>query len=100
MNDADIDLMGAIGQANSMMVPGHKGEVLLECEGGGFAAYLAYPDKPIAKGSRVRVIDVLPGRTLGVTADIHLQRVEPAPEPPKAPPPGSNLMNPETKGMP
>ncbi|MGA7355860.1 MAG: hypothetical protein WA431_06485 [Candidatus Cybelea sp.] len=99
MDRDDDELIGRIGQTNSAIEQGKRGEVLLPFKGG-FETYLAYADQPIAKGVRVTVLDVLPGRTVRVaptTIAADAPRVAIAP----AAPPGSHLMaRPEPKGTP
>ena len=60
------ELVGAIGQVTVPIDPKRPGEVLLPVRGG-TEAFTACSDEPIAKHTRVMVIECLSGRTVTVT---------------------------------
>jgi membrane protein implicated in regulation of membrane protease activity len=60
------ELVGAIGQVTVPIDPAHPGEVLVPVRGG-TEAFTAVCDEPIAKHTRVVVVESLSGRTVSVT---------------------------------
>jgi hypothetical protein len=60
------DLVGTIGRVTVPIDEHHPGEVMLPFRGG-TEAYAAFADEPIAKYSRVVVVECLSGRTVSVT---------------------------------
>ena len=65
--DASSDgLVGAIGRVTVPIPDEGPGEVLLPVRGG-TEAFAAWADEPIAKHTRVMVIDCLSGRSVHVT---------------------------------
>jgi membrane-bound ClpP family serine protease len=65
-NELDQDLIGTVGQVTVPISPAHPGEVMLPVRGG-TEAFKACADEPIAKYSRVVVVELLTGRTVSVT---------------------------------
>ena len=66
MDELSQDLVGTVGQVTLAIAPQHPGEVVLPVRGG-TEAYTACADEPIAKYSRVVVVECLTGRTVTVT---------------------------------
>ena len=60
------DLIGTVGMVTVPIDPGRSGEVMLPVRGG-TEAFAAYSDEPIAKNSRVVVVECLSGRSVMVT---------------------------------
>src|SRR5947207_13397256 len=60
------DLVGLIGRVTVAVREGHPGEVLLPVRGG-TEAFAAWSDEPIARHSRVLVVDALSARSVLVT---------------------------------
>jgi hypothetical protein len=62
----DQDLVGTIGRVTLSIPSDRAGEVLLPVRGG-TEAFSALCDEPVAKNSRVVVVECLSGRTVLVT---------------------------------
>jgi hypothetical protein len=62
----DQDLVGTVGLVTLSIASGRPGEVVLPVRGGS-EAYSALSDEPVAKNSRVVVVECLSGRTVLVT---------------------------------
>ena len=67
MEELDQDLIGTVGQVTLAIGPSRPGEVVLPVRGG-TEAFTAISDEPIAKYSRVVVVECLTGRTVSVTS--------------------------------
>lgn len=65
-DELDQDLVGTVGQVTVPITPTRPGEVVLPVRGG-TEAFTACADEPIAKYTRVVVVDCLTGRTVSVT---------------------------------
>jgi membrane-bound ClpP family serine protease len=59
-------LIGKVGRVTVSIPPGGPGEVLLSVRGG-TEAFAAWSDEPIARHSRVVVVESLSGRSVFVT---------------------------------
>jgi len=66
MEELDLDLIGTVGRITVPISTGRSGEVMLPVRGG-TEAFEACSDEPIAKNTKVVVIDCLSGRTVTVT---------------------------------
>ena len=66
MQELGQDLIGTVGMVTVPIDPGRSGEVILPVRGG-TEAFAAYSDEPIAKNSRVVVVECLSGRSVMVT---------------------------------
>jgi membrane-bound ClpP family serine protease len=66
MDEFDLDLIGTVGRITDPISADRSGEVILPVRGGS-EAYEACADQPIAKNTKVVVIDCLSGRTVTVT---------------------------------
>ena len=66
MDEYDQDLIGLVGQVTVPITPRRPGEVMLPVRGGS-EAYTACADEPIAKYTRVVVVEPLSGRMVSVT---------------------------------
>jgi membrane protein implicated in regulation of membrane protease activity len=64
--DADDDLIGEVGYVSVPIPAGKPGEVMLAVRGG-TEAFAAYSDEPIAKHTRVVVVDERSARSVTVT---------------------------------
>ena len=64
--DIDQDLVGTIGYVTVPVTPDGPGEVMLPVRGG-TEAYAAFSDEPIAKHSRVVVVECRSARSVTVT---------------------------------
>jgi hypothetical protein len=62
----DQELVGTIGRVTLSITPDRAGEVILPVRGG-TEAFSALCDEPIAKNTRVVVVECLSGRTVMVT---------------------------------
>ncbi len=62
----DQDIIGKVGRVTLGITPDHAGEVVLAIRGG-TEAFAALCDEPVAKNTRVVVIECLTGRTVSVT---------------------------------
>jgi hypothetical protein len=62
----DQDLVGTVGLVTLSIAAGRAGEVVLPVRGGS-EAFSALSDEPVAKNSRVVVVECLSGRTVLVT---------------------------------
>jgi membrane protein implicated in regulation of membrane protease activity len=62
----DQDMIGKVGRVTLAISPGHAGEVILAIRGG-TETFAALCDEPVAKNSRVVVVECLSGRTVSVT---------------------------------
>ena len=60
------ELIGTVGTVTLAITPSRPGEVLLPVRGG-TEAFTAFSNEPIAKHTRVMVIECLSGRTVSVT---------------------------------
>ncbi len=65
-NELDQDLMGTIGWMTVPISEDHAGEVLLPVRGG-TEAFAAWADQPIAKHTRVVVVECRSARSVTVT---------------------------------
>lgn len=63
---ADGEILGAMGVVTLPIRPGKPGEVVLKVRGG-TEAYAAWADEPVAKGTRVVVVDQTGARSIYVT---------------------------------
>jgi membrane protein implicated in regulation of membrane protease activity len=66
MEELDFDLIGTVGRISVPISKERSGEVLLPVRGG-TEAFEACADQPIAKNTKVVVVDCLSGRTVTVT---------------------------------
>ena len=66
MEELDLDLIGTVGRITVPISADRSGEVMLPVRGG-TEAFEACSDEPIAKNTKVVVIDCLSGRTVTVT---------------------------------
>jgi hypothetical protein len=66
VEETDQELVGTIGHVTVPIVPDRPGEVMLPVRGGA-EAYAAFSDEPIAKFSRVVVVEVRSPRSVDVT---------------------------------
>ena len=66
MEELDWDLIGTVGRISVPISGDRSGEVLLPVRGG-TEAFEACADQPIAKNTKVVVVDCLSGRTVTVT---------------------------------
>ncbi len=64
--DLDQDLAGTIGWVTVPIVVGHPGEVVLPVRGG-TEAFAAWSDEPVAKNTRVVVVECRSARSVTVT---------------------------------
>jgi membrane protein implicated in regulation of membrane protease activity len=64
--DADDGLIGEVGYVSVPIPAGKPGEVMLAVRGG-TEAFAAYSDEPIAKHTRVVVVDERSARSVTVT---------------------------------
>jgi membrane-bound ClpP family serine protease len=64
--DAQESLVGKVGRVTVSIPAKGPGEVLLSVRGGS-EAYAAWSDEPIARHSRIVVVDVLSARSVFVT---------------------------------
>jgi hypothetical protein len=62
----DQELVGTIGHVTLPITPEHAGEVMLPVRGG-TEAFAAFSDEPIAKFSRIVVVECRSGRSVTVT---------------------------------
>ena len=65
-DELDQGLIGVVGQVTVPITPTRPGEVMLPVRGGP-EAFAACADEPIAKYSRVVVVEPLSGRMVSVT---------------------------------
>jgi hypothetical protein len=66
VDEYDQHLVGLVGQVTVPITPTRPGEVMLPVRGGS-EAYAACSDEPIAKYTRVVVVEPLSGRMVSVT---------------------------------
>jgi membrane-bound ClpP family serine protease len=67
MEDEPVEeIIGKVGRITLAVTPDHAGEVVLAIRGG-TEAFAALCDEPVAKNTRVVVIECLSGRTVSVT---------------------------------
>jgi membrane-bound ClpP family serine protease len=66
MDQPDDEMIGKVGRVTLGITPHHAGEVILAIRGG-TETFAALSDEPIAKNTRVVVIECLSGRTVTVT---------------------------------
>ena len=64
--DAEESLLGKIGRVTVSIPVGGPGEVLLSVRGG-TEAFAAWSDEPIARHSRIVVVDTMSARSVFVT---------------------------------
>jgi hypothetical protein len=64
--DLDQDLAGTIGWVTVPIIVGHPGEVVLPVRGG-TEAFAAWSDEPVAKHTRVVVVECRSARSVTVT---------------------------------
>jgi hypothetical protein len=64
--DAEESLLGKIGRVTVSIPAGGPGEVLLSVRGG-TEAFAAWSDEPIARHSRIVVVDTMSARSVFVT---------------------------------
>lgn len=64
--DAEQSPVGAVGRVTVPIPAGGPGEVLIPMRGG-TEAYAAWSDQPIAKGTRILVLDCTSARSVTVT---------------------------------
>lgn len=64
--ELDQQLVGTVGRVTVPIGPGRTGEVVLPVRGG-TEAFAAFSDEPIAKHTRIVVIECLTARTVAVT---------------------------------
>ena len=64
--DAEESLLGKVGRVTVSIPVGGPGEVLLSVRGG-TEAYAAWSDEPIARHSRILVVDTMSARSVFVT---------------------------------
>jgi membrane protein implicated in regulation of membrane protease activity len=62
----DSEMIGKVGRVTLGITPEHAGEVVLAVRGG-TEAFAALCDEPVAKNTRVVVVECLSGRTVSVT---------------------------------
>ena len=75
MDSPDDEMVGKVGRITLGITPDHAGEVVLPVRGG-TEAFTACSDEPIAKYSRVVVVECLTGRTVSVTPVVMTRRKE------------------------
>jgi hypothetical protein len=66
MDSPDDEVVGKVGRITLGITPDHAGEVILAIRGG-TESFAALSDEPIAKNTRVVVVESLSGRTVTVT---------------------------------
>jgi membrane protein implicated in regulation of membrane protease activity len=66
MESPDDEIVGKVGRVTLGISPDHAGEVIVAIRGG-TETFAALCDEPIAKNTRVVVIESLSGRTVSVT---------------------------------
>jgi hypothetical protein len=64
--DAEESLLGKVGRVTVSIPVGGPGEVLLSVRGG-TEAFAAWSDEPIARHSRIVVVDTMSARSVFVT---------------------------------
>ena len=64
--ELDQELVGTIGRVTLSITTDRAGEVILPVRGG-TEAFTALSDEPVAKNTRVVVVECLSGRTVTVT---------------------------------
>jgi len=64
--DAEESLLGKVGRVTVSIPVGGPGEVLLSVRGG-TEAFAAWSDEPIARHSRILVVDTMSARSVFVT---------------------------------
>jgi membrane protein implicated in regulation of membrane protease activity len=62
----DEEMIGKVGRVTLGITPDHAGEVVVAIRGG-TEAFAALCDEPVAKNTRVVVVECLSGRTVSVT---------------------------------
>ncbi|PZS21659.1 MAG: hypothetical protein DLM54_04095 [Acidimicrobiales bacterium] len=65
-DDASQDLVGTIGWVTVPIVIGHPGEVVVPVRGG-TEAFAAWSDEPVAKNTRVVVVECRTARSVSVS---------------------------------
>jgi hypothetical protein len=66
MENPGEEIVGKVGRVTLGITPDHAGEVIVAIRGG-TETFAALCDEPIAKNTRVVVIESLSGRTVSVT---------------------------------
>jgi membrane-bound ClpP family serine protease len=66
MDSPGDEVVGKVGRITLGITPDHAGEVILAIRGG-TETFAALSDEPIAKNTRVVVVESLSGRTVTVT---------------------------------
>jgi membrane-bound ClpP family serine protease len=66
MDSPNDEVVGKVGRITLGITPDHAGEVILAIRGG-TESFAALSDEPIAKNTRVVVVESLSGRTVTVT---------------------------------
>ena len=66
MSDGDESLLGKMGRVTVSIPAGGPGEVLIAVRGGS-EAFAAWADEPIARHSRIVVVECLSARSVFVT---------------------------------